>query len=317
MPSRSRPASGAQHTIRRAGYEATIAAVGASLRSLRFAGRDLVLPFDADEVRPAYRGATLAPWPNRVVDGAFVFDGESHQLPLTEPGRGHALHGLAAWLAFELVETDEDRVTLEAVIEPQAGYPWRIALETSYALDENGLTQTVRALNLSARPAPFGTGPHPYLVAGEGTVDDWSLLLPAERVLSVTPDRLVPLSLEELGEFDFQRLRRIGSTEIDHAFTVLARDEHGSAVVRVTDEAGRGVAMSWNPSSCPWVQIHTADSPDGADANGHRAGLAVEPMSCAPDAFNDGGYAFDTGLARLDPGASFEADWRIFALPAD
>ena len=59
------PASGIQHTIRAGEYEAVIASVGATLRSLTYAGRDLVVPFGADEVRPAHRGATLAPWPNR------------------------------------------------------------------------------------------------------------------------------------------------------------------------------------------------------------------------------------------------------------
>ena len=90
------PLSGVQHAHRAAhGYEAVIASVGASLRSLTYEGRDLVVPFDADEVRPAYRGATLAPWPNRVVDGRYTFGGVEQQLPLTEPARGHALHGLA------------------------------------------------------------------------------------------------------------------------------------------------------------------------------------------------------------------------------
>ena len=73
------PASGIQHTIRAGEYGAVIASVGATLRSLTFAGRDLVVPFGADEVRPAHRGATLAPWPNRVVDGAYTFGGRDFQ----------------------------------------------------------------------------------------------------------------------------------------------------------------------------------------------------------------------------------------------
>src|SRR5687767_10180858 len=97
------PRSGRQFTIFSDGYEATIASVGASLRALTFQGRDLVVPFDADAVRPAYRGATLAPWPNRVVDGTYSFGGVDHQLALTEPARGHALHGLLAWTDWSVV----------------------------------------------------------------------------------------------------------------------------------------------------------------------------------------------------------------------
>lgn len=118
-----RPRSGRQLRIGAHGYEAVIASVGASLRSLTFRGRDLVVPFDADEVRPGYRGTTLAPWPNRIVDGTYEFDGVAHQLSLTEPERGQALHGLLAWAEYADRLVEDDRVVLVAVIEPQTGTP--------------------------------------------------------------------------------------------------------------------------------------------------------------------------------------------------
>lgn len=308
------PASGIQHVLRHGHCEAVVASVGASLRSFTHDGRDLVVPFEADEVRPAYRGATLAPWPNRVVDGRYAFGGTEHQLPLTEPARGHALHGLAAWLDYDAVDKGSDHVTLAAVIEPQTGYPWRVRVTTTFALGDGGLTQTVRAENLAAHPVPFGTGPHPYLVAGEGTVDDWTLELPASDVLQVTPDRLIPTTLGPVdAAFDFRSPRAIGATEIDHAFTALAADDDGVSTVRVTDAAGRGVGMAWD-AACPWVQVHTADLPGGAAQPGHRGGLAVEPMTCAPDAFNAPRYDFDPGLIVIEPGAVAEASWRIFAI---
>ena len=136
------PVSGIQHTLRCDQYEAVIASVGASLRALRHEGRDLVVPFEADELRPGYRGATLAPWPNRVVDGTYSFSGEEFELPLTEPTRGHALHGLAAWLDFQKTGGGLDRVTLAATIELQAGYPWRVEVTSTYQLSAEGLLQT-------------------------------------------------------------------------------------------------------------------------------------------------------------------------------
>lgn len=308
--------SGTQHSIRAGDYEAVIASVGASLRSLTFAGRNLVVAFDADEVRPSYRGATLAPWPNRIVDGRFAFGGVAHQVALTEPARHHALHGLASWLDFHAIDKGTSHVTLVGVIEPQAGYPWRINVETTFALDANGLTQTVRATNESPDAAPWGTGPHPYLVAGAGHVDDWTLELPADDVLAVTPDRLIPTEVVavdavEAERFDFRTARSIGAVEIDHAYTALSRDESGFATVRLTDSDGGGVAMTWD-AACPWVQIHTSDK--GVGLPGHRTGLAVEPMTCAPDAFNQASYDFDAGLIVLEAGASSTASWRISAL---
>ncbi len=328
----ARPRSGAQYAIAAAGYTADVASIGASLRTLRHAAdggtaRDLVVPFDADELRPGYRGATLAPWPNRIVDGRYAFGGASFQLPLTEPARGQALHGLASWLDFAPRVVEAARGVLAAVVEPQAGYPFRVEVEVEYRLDADGLTQTVTGRNLGDDAAPWGTGPHPYLVAGEGRVDDWTLELPADSVLTVTPDRLSPVAIEPVEahpEFDFRAARPIASTFIDHAFTGLrASDAEGDSArgaardagaargaapshrVVLTAPGGTGVEMTWD-AACPWVQVHTADTP-AAEAT-HRIGLAVEPMTCPPDAFNSG-----TDLVVLQPGAAHTARWRIAA----
>lgn len=300
------PRSGRQFRLSFGGYEAVVVSVGASLRTLTHHGRDLVVPFDADEVRPVYRGATLAPWPNRVVDGRYAFRGDEHQLALTEPERGHALHGLLAWSEFADRYVETDRVVLTATIEPQSGYPFRVGVEVEYRLDADGLAQTVRAHNLGADAAPWGTGPHPYLVAGAGRVDDWVLTLPASEVLTVTDDRLSPVAVESIDRhpaWDFREPRTIGDVFIDHAFTTLAAVE-GAVEVRVAGTNAHGVAMRWD-ERCPWVQVHTADH---VDERMHRRGLAVEPMTCPPDAFNSG-----VDLTVLEPGAGAEASWRITA----
>nr|WP_144876621.1 aldose 1-epimerase family protein [Microbacterium sp. 1.5R] len=290
------------------GYEAVIASVGATLRSLTFEGRDLVVPFDADEVRPAYRGATLAPWPNRVVDGRYAFGGVERRLALSEPERSHALHGLVAWTEFADRVVADDRVVLAGVIEPQTGYPFRVEVEVEYRLDADGLRQTVTGRNLGTDAAPWGTGPHPYLVADPAErVDDWTLTLPASEVLTVTDDRLSPVAVEPVDahpHWDFRDTRRLGDVFIDHAFTGLSR-AGGIAEVRVQTASGAGVAIAFD-EGCPWVQVHTADTPVEAT---HRIGLAVEPMTCPPDAFRSG-----VDLVVLQPGGAHAASWTISAL---
>jgi aldose 1-epimerase len=300
------PLSGTQFDLSLGDYEASIASVGASLRTLTFRGRDLIVPFDADEVRPAFRGATLAPWPNRVTSGEYSFGGIDHLLALTEPGRSNALHGLATWADFAPVTVEASRVILATTIEAQAGYPYRLLIEVLFELTADGLYSSVTATNTGRYAAPYGTGPHPYLIAGAGTVDDWSLTLPVESVLQVTEDRLIPIGLEPVDAtaFDFRSARPIGDTFIDHAFTGLARTD-GVAEVRVETANGSGVAMRWD-AACPWVQVHTADQPTPETS---RRGLAVEPMTCPPDAFNSG-----TDLIVLEPGASHTAGWTIAAL---
>jgi aldose 1-epimerase len=308
-----RPRSGDQYELTGHGHVAEIAGVGATLRALRFDGRDVIVPFDADELRPAMRGALMAPWPNRTADGRYTFGGAAHQLVRSEFERANAVHGLVSWLEFRCVDSSADRVALTATIEPQPGYPWRARLDVVFELGAHGLAQEVVATNESTDPAPFGIGGHPYLVAGEiapNSIDDWMLDLPAGEVMSVSPDRLLPTGIANVGEhesgrLDFREPRRIGDTIVNHTFTSLRRGADRRTRVRVAERDGHGAEISWD-ERCPWVQVYTADV---AGASEHRHGLAVEPMTCPPDALNS-----RRDLLVIEPGGSVSAGWRIRGL---
>ncbi|MFJ5958124.1 aldose 1-epimerase family protein [Paenarthrobacter sp. NPDC092416] len=296
----------AEFTLSAGGYTAVITARAAALRVLQFEGRDLVVPFAAGEPIPDYRGIIAAPWPNRIADGHYTFNGVGQQLPVNEPERQTSLHGLAFPLDWTMKEHDAGSLTLTCVVGPAAGYPFVLELSVRYVVDDAGLHSTVTARNTGHLAAPYGVCPHPYLVAGSAPLDEWVLDFPADSFLEVTPDRLLPVAVAAVDghAYDFRSARAIGSTEIDHAFTGIAFDG-GLARLSLRDPAGTGVGMSWD-ESCPWLQIHTADKP--APIPG-RLGLAVEPMTCPPDAFNSG-----TNLIRLEPGASHAARWSIYAL---
>lgn len=294
-----------ERLLRHGDYEAVLTPVAAGIRTLRHQDADLVIPYEPGEVRPRYRGAVIAPWPNRIVDGRYRFHGTEHQLPLTEPERQHALHGLVSWTRFEAAQEDPRGVSWVHDLVAQTGYPWSLRLEVTYGLGDDGLTTSVRATNLSDAPAPYGVAPHPYLRVGDAPLDSCVLTVPADRVLQVTPDRLVPRELTDVAgtPFDFRAPRVVGRTEIDHAFTGLTSS---AARVELRAPDGRGVACSWDATVLPWLQVHTADVPGAPE---HRAGLAVEPMTCPPDAFNSG-----TDLVVLEPGASHAAAWTISAV---
>jgi aldose 1-epimerase len=300
--------SGTQYELAHEGYAATVTAVGATLRRLTHDGRPLVVGFDVDQPRPAFRGTVLVPWPNRVADGRYAFDGELRQLAVTEPARGNAIHGLVAWARFDLVEHVADRVVLRHVLVPQPGYPHELEVTVTYALGVNGLSWSISTRNIGERPAPYGCAPHPYLVGGPGRVDDWTLEVPAGEFLRVTEDRGLPSGVSGVGgtAFDFRTPRVVADLVADHAFTGLKPGDDGTTTVRVTANDGHGTALTWDPAVSPWVQIHTADSPDPAS---HRIGLAVEPMTCPPDAFNSG-----TDLVILAPGSHHTATWTLSAI---
>lgn len=300
-----------EHRLEHGPYVAVATEVGGGLRLVQHDGRDLVRPYEAGEVRPRFRGSVLLPWPNRVADGRYPFRGETHQLALTEPDRGNALHGLVCWVRFEVREQSRSAITFGHRLVPQQGYPFELDVTVRHALDDDGLTTTVTTRNVGTQDAPYGVAPHPYLVAGTGRVDGWRLRLPVDEVLEVTPDRLLPLHRSPVDgtDRDFRTPRPIAATELDHAFTGITPDADGVARVELTDESGTGVVCSWDPGVLPWLQVHTGDLPDEPD--NHRRGLAVEPMTCPPDAFNTG-----EDLVVLAPGAEHAASWTVGALTA-
>ncbi len=291
--------------LRSGGYRAAVTAVGATLRSLTLDGRDLVVPFPAGAVRPLYRGAHPLPWPNRIADGRYTFRGVTHQAALNEVDRGHALHGLAHWVRWHPVDRRVDRLELVHDLVAQEGYPFPLRLRIVFALDGDGLHTTLTATNTGSSDAPYGCCPHPYLVAGPGPLDSWQLTAPVGRRLEVD-DRLIPTgsAAVEAVDNDFRTPDVIGAREIDHCFSDVAFDDEDLATVRVVDPAaGTGVELSWGRWA-PWLQIHTGDRPEPEH---DRAGLAVEPMNCPPDAFN----LPEDQVPVLTAGATHTASWTI------
>lgn len=299
---------GEEYVLRHGEHTAVVTEVGASLRVLRHGDRDLVRSYPADAVRPRYRGALLAPWPNRVLDGRYTFDGQALQLDLSEPERGHALHGLVAWSRFDLLDSDASSVVLGHAIVPRTGYPFCVTVRARYLLDDDGLSCRVTARNVGDREAPYGVGSHPYLLGGSGRVDGWSLDVPAGRVQEVAGERNLPQGVVDVTGtgFDFRRRRTVGETELDHAYTSLLPDADGLVRARVTGDDGHGAEIEWDPDVLPWVQVHTADLPDSSES---RRALALEPMTCPPGAFNSG-----VDVVRLGPGDEHTAEWRIRAV---
>lgn len=268
--------SGAQYEIEFGEQWACAVEVGGGLRAYSVQGRPVLEGYAADELCHSARGQVLAPWPNRIAGGAYSFDGEHQQLPITEPATGNAIHGLVRWDNWELADRGDDRVALEYVLHPQPGYPFAVHLRVEYRLDARGLTVTTDATNVGDRACPFGLGHHPYL-AGAPTVNELVLHVPAR-----TPA-------------DFAEPHAIGDTVLDTAFHDLVRDDDG--LVRI----GVGDTTLWADEAYGYIQVFTGDLPDVA-----RRGLAVEPMTCPPQALRTG-----EGLIRLEPGERFEARWGI------
>ena len=121
--------------------------------------------------------------------------------------------------------------------------------------------------------------------------DDVRLLVEAGLDLDEDDDLLAPLGGPDERLDDRRIARRPVQRHLD--------GQH----VGVVGADGLGAEVVWDPAVLPWVQVHTADRPE---PELDRAGLAVEPMTCPPDALNSG-----TGVVRLARGESASASWTI------
>lgn len=296
--------SGQQWLLRKGSQRATVVEVGGGLRDYTIAGDPVLDGYDVDVMCSGARGTTLAPWPNRLRDGKYRFDEADQQLALSEPKTHNAIHGLVRWRPWTLVEWTDDEVAAEVVLLPQPGYPYMLRVRNHFRLDDDGLTVTTTATNVGAERLPYGLGFHPYLSVGSAHVDADLLTVPATTWIEVD-DRGLPTGNHSVEgtPYDFRTARLVGDQVIDTAYTDVIRDDDGRATVRLASADGRREVALWADGGFPYLQVFTGDTlPEDV----RRRGLGVEPMTCAPDAFNSG-----AGLVTLEAGQQLITQWGL------
>jgi aldose 1-epimerase len=300
--------TGEQYRISRGDHEAVVTEVGAGLRTYSMGGVDIVHGYTADDECHSGRGQHLMPWPNRIRDGRYSFGGIDQKLALSEPERHNAIHGLVRFTPFRLVAHAPDRVEQQLRLFPQTGWSGILDLSVVHSLGDGGLTVEVTATNVGSDSAPFGYAAHPYLTVGETRVDEVALAIPAADYLAVD-ERLLPVAIRSVqgSGYDCRDSAAVGERQFDTAFTNLTRDHDGRW--RVTLRKGQRETTVWGDDASRWVQIFTGDSL--SPALRRSSGIAVEPMTCGPNAFNDG--VTHAGMITIAPGKSIRLLWGIDA----
>ena len=291
-----RGTSGREIVLQAGDYEARIVTVGAGLAGLTYRGHDLVVPHSVNQCPPGYLGKVLMPWPNRVAGGSYSWEGTSYDLPVDEPTFGTALHGFVTFQEWEIAEADTSSVLLRTLIAARYSYPWTLLASTRYSLDADaGLSVELSATNIGEGTAPYGVGFHPYLAVDDTRADDLELQNPASVIYEADAS-MIPVAAHDATSFglDFRSPTVIGDSRLDHAFAGLPE---GTWAVTLRDPAsGVGVSLS---SDARWLQVYSADYIG-------RVGVAVEPMSCPPNAFNSG-----TDVVALGTGETHTLSARI------
>ncbi|GAB76523.1 aldose 1-epimerase [Austwickia chelonae] len=296
--------TGRQFRIRRGRQRAVVTEVGAALRRYQVDGDDVIMPFGRHELPPAVHGAVLLPWPNRLGNGSYDFDGASYRLPLTEPERDNANHGLVLHTRWQAVDIRSDAVSLQVDLVPRQGYPFLLSSRIDYRLDEHGLEVRLRTRNQGERTAPYGVGFHPWLSPGDASIDECGLQIDADTWVE-TDDRLLPVRETQIpAHLDFRRPRRLGPTVIDDGFVDLTSED--SSVRLIRPDGSQAVCSARDGVRC-W-QVCTGDGMPGGRS---RRGLAAEPMTCTANAMQTGHR-----LLRLTPGEEHRTGYALTLLPA-
>jgi aldose 1-epimerase len=284
-------------TIAHANQRAVVVEVGAGIREYSFGERALLDGYGEDEMASGRRGLPLLPWPNRIADGRYTFEGVDHQLPITQVAEHNAIHGFTSYLGWD-VRQEESTAFMTTTVHPQPGYPFILELAVVYELGDDGLVVTTTARNPGGRRLPFGAGHHPYLAPATSFVDGTELTLCAPTVL-VTDGRGIPTGRRSVEgtDLDFRRPRRLRDVRLDHCFADLERDRDGLAWIDF------GELELWMDSGYSYVMLYTGDT---LAESRRRKGLAVEPMSCPPNAFQTG-----ESLLVLEPNGAWRGRWGL------
>src|SRR4051794_32090530 len=304
-PSPALRPSGEQYEIRHGDHRAVVVSVGGGLRSYDLAGAAVLDGYAEDAMADGARAQTLVPWPNRVQDGSWTWQGTQLQLAITEPEQHNAIHGLVRWMPFGLVERSPSSVSLEFTSYPQPGYPWPLRVRNDVSLADDGLTVGTSITNAGATAAPVAAGSHPYITVGTPTVDTALLHIPADTYLP-TGEQQIPTGRADVGgtPYDFRTPRAIGDTSIDYTFTDLHRDADGRFRLRLAAPDGDRTVTFWVGPAYDFVEIFTGDALP--DASRRRQGLGVEPMTAAPN-----GLVTGDGVVVLEPGDTWSGEWGI------
>ncbi len=298
--------TGQQWRIGHGRQEVIVCEVGATLRSYTVGEHSVLDGFGPDEWSHSGRGQVLAPWPNRLADGRYDYDGVRAQAALDEPERRNAIHGLVRWLPWTLQTRHQNQLSLRLQLHPSPGYPFSLLLELEYHVGRDGLTVTTVAQSLDQRAIPFGLGFHPYVTAGTDMVDGAILHVPAHQTLDVD-DRGLPtgaVTAVEGTEHDFRGSRFVGPSVLDTAYTDLVRDADGRARASIDGPGGASGAVVWVDEAFGYLMIYTGDTL--GEVHRRRRSVAIEPMTCPPNALRTG-----KDVVSLEPGREWTARWGI------
>jgi aldose 1-epimerase len=307
------PGPDTELTLTRGDLRLVVSPYGASLRGLsRAAGstvEQIVTGYSGAKNKVGGQGDVLIPFPGRVTEGRYTFEGREHQMVKNDKETPSAIHGFLRTVIWEQQALSDEAVTfataLDADVHP--GYPFSLQAQVTYQLTKTGLRCEFHLQNSGPGDAPVAAGFHPYFTVGSDLIDSDMLHVPFESTLEF--ENLIPTGnvLPVAGTpLDFRKPQTIGGTVFNTCYLHPLRDADGLLLIRLGDpETGQAITVSLD-KAFDYVVLYSGDP---LPESHRRRALAIEPMTCGSDAFNHPEW----GLVALGPGEALNGAWEVTA----
>lgn len=254
-----------------------------------------------DTLENSFKGSNLFPFPNRINNGKYSFNEKEYQLFINFPHEDNAIHGLIFNSAFEITDKKESDSGAILVLnyspkEERQGYPFKYKLSIEYSFGfQNGLKISTTVENIDKIKIPIGHGWHPYFKL-KSAVDELLFEFPSKTSYEVN-EKMIPTGSSK-NYTNYNKLTKISSDSFD---TCFALDKNNKiARINLIDSKLNGGISVWQETGenkYNYLQIYTPE---------HRKTIAIEPMTCIADAFNN-----KQGLITLKPGETIQLDCGI------
>ncbi len=249
------------------------------------------------------KNVLLFPFPNRLRDGKYDWNGKQYQFPLSAPDRPFAIHGFGRRAPFKAVRvqlrSNRASITCRYTYDGHHDYyPFPFILDLTFTLHpKHRLEITVQVYNHGEQVIPFGFGWHPYFTVAE-KVSETVVQLPASQMVEVDAQAMLPTGNKTAYNL-FDAARPMQDTKLDNCFH-LTGDQAKNAVIHLAGPNGTLECLQ-ETGKFPYFQVFTPP---------HFEAIAVEPMSCNVDAFNN-----HEGLWKVAPGEKAKGRFGLRFIP--
>ena len=258
-----------------------------------------------EDTRPTRSGIPiLFPFPNRIRDGKFHWQGKSYELPINDPDNRNTIHGFACRNSWRIIDTGTDdhcawiRGAFDPVLDAPdcvSLWPAKYVLEVEYRISVTGLKIEAVVTNPDVVPLPFGIGYHPYF----RMMDDETT-----TVVQVSADKYWPLQETLPGKStadvdaarDFRNPKNLNGVKVDDILTGLPTVPEGVDLQKL------GTVSKSDDSCSLEVFADTHFRELVLFIPPHREAVCLEPYTCTTDAIHLQQEGVDAGWMELAPG---------------